>query len=234
MLGVMIPFALFCGSIPFGLLIARWKGVDIRAHGSGNIGATNVGRVLGRKWGLVCFALDVFKGFVPTMAAGFVAGLVGRFGMSWGEAGLWLAVMVAAVLGHVFCPWLKFKGGKGVATGLGAMLGVFPAMALPAVVSMVVWGMVFRLSRTVSVASLAAALLMPALVVGEFAAWSAGVMSDGTPRAERSMMGALPFVAVSVALAGLVVYTHRENIARLRAGRELKFGGKAPTSGSVR
>src|SRR5690349_4488530 len=96
------------GSIPFGLLLGLWRGVDIRKAGSGNIGATNLGRVLGRKWGILCFVLDVLKGAVPVAAAGGAMGVLGRGDLPAGQAWGWLAVAVAAVLGHVFPVWLGF------------------------------------------------------------------------------------------------------------------------------
>lgn len=230
---LLIPAAFLSGSVPFGLIIARSRGVDIRTQGSGNIGATNVGRVLGRKWGLLCFGLDALKGFAPTFAAGLAAGWIGRFDLAPAEAFTWLAIMLAAILGHVFCPWLRFKGGKGVATGLGAMLGVCPPLAVPALASLVLWAIVFRLSRTVSVASLAAALSLPALVVAEFALWVAGLLPLASTPGQASMFSAFPFVLLSIGLVVLVVYTHRSNIARLRAGKELKFREKTARSGAA-
>src|SRR5437016_1587601 len=109
--------AFVSGSIPFALLIGKAHGIDIRAYGSGNIGATNVGRVLGKGAGLLCFALDVLKGFLPTLGAGAVMGLIGGsiFDAPIGPRAAcpWLAVMALSVLGHIFSPWVGFKGGKG-------------------------------------------------------------------------------------------------------------------------
>jgi acyl phosphate:glycerol-3-phosphate acyltransferase len=229
-LAAWIPIAFLLGSIPFGLIISKAKGIDIRAHGSGNIGATNVGRVLGKKWGMLCFALDALKGFAPVLAAGLLASptmLVGEFMMPLHQSAQWLAVMLAAVLGHVFSPWLKFKGGKGVATGVGAMLGIMPALAIPAGLCFVCWLILFRITRTVSVASIAAAFSLPAWVIAQFVLIT--LNQRAMPGTESPMMLALPFVLIAVALVGLVVYTHRANIARLRAGKELKFTGpKSP------
>lgn len=230
-LAAWIPIAFLLGSIPFGLIISKAKGIDIRAHGSGNIGATNVGRVLGKKWGILCFALDALKGFLPVIAAGLLASptmLVGEFMMPLDQSAQWLGVMLAAVLGHVFSPWLKFKGGKGVATGVGAMLGVMPALAIPAALCFVCWLILFRITRTVSVASIAAAFSLPAWVIAQFVLVTLN-QSAGASRPTAPMILALPFVVIALALVALVVYTHRTNIARLRAGKELKFTGtKSP------
>ena len=110
------------GSIPFALLIGRAKGVDIRRHGSGNVGATNVSRVLGRPYGLLCFALDAAKGAGPVVAAGLVQGVFGATVAAVEPTAqwAWLAVAVASVAGHMFSPFVGFRGGKGVATGFGS------------------------------------------------------------------------------------------------------------------
>ncbi len=130
----LLALAFLAGSIPFGLLIAKSKGVDIRAHGSGNIGATNVGRVLGKRFGFACFFLDALKGALPVVIAGLVVGLWGRplEGIASADAWLWLAVGMLALLGHMFSPWIGFKGGKGVATGFGAMVAMWTPLTLPA------------------------------------------------------------------------------------------------------
>jgi acyl phosphate:glycerol-3-phosphate acyltransferase len=115
---IAMAIAFLAGSIPFGLLIAQAKGLDIRKHGSGNIGATNVARVLGMKLGLLCFGLDVLKGLGPTLGAGLAMGVVGTLEVPAIDAWWWLGVMSAAIFGHMFSPWIGFRGGKGVATGL--------------------------------------------------------------------------------------------------------------------
>ncbi len=109
-----IPIAFLCGSIPSGLLICKAKGIDIRKHGSGNIGATNVGRVLGRRWFFICFLCDFAKACVPTLLCGRQLEMLGRFDVLWPHSLIWLGAMVAAVLGNVFNPWLGGRGGKGV------------------------------------------------------------------------------------------------------------------------
>ena len=109
------------GAIPFGLLIGLSRGVDIRQSGSGNIGATNLGRAVGRTWGLVGFLLDVAKGAVPVLAIGAYFGWLGEASLSTGQVTQWLVIAMAAMAGHIFPIYLKFKGGKGVATGFDAL-----------------------------------------------------------------------------------------------------------------
>ncbi len=214
-----IPAAYLVGAIPFGVLIARAKGVDIRQHGSKNTGATNVGRVLGFRFFLLCFALDMLKGLAPTLGAGLVMGVAGARDVEPTDAWLWLAVAAAAVLGHMFSPFLAFKGGKGVATGLGALMGVFPVLTLAAGAAALVWALVFALSRIVSLASIAAAAALPLA--------AAGVLLT---REGASPAAAAPFLAVSAALALLVVVRHRANIRRLLRGEEPRVGGRrSPT-----
>lgn len=207
--------AFLAGSLPTGLLIGRARGIDIRAHGSGNIGATNVTRVLGRGPGAVCFAIDIAKGLLPTLAAGLVLGRLGQLRMPAAEAWIWLGAMLMPVLGHIFCPWLKFKGGKGVATGLGVLLGVFPSLTVPAVLTFATWIAVFAARRYVSLASLAAGLSLPLWTLAEFSLWPGP--GGGFPPA-----GAGPFLGVTAAMAGLVFWTHRANIGRLLKGTELR------------
>src|SRR5262245_28734497 len=158
---LILPYAIIAGAyligaLPFGWLVARWRGVDIFAHGSGNIGATNVGRVLGRRFGLLVFLLDFAKGAIP-VAAGLA--LAARLDPStpvppevYGVgAGL------AALLGHLFSPCLGFRGGKGVATGAGVVVVLFPVAALGALLA---WIAVVSATRTVSLASLTAAVTL--------------------------------------------------------------------------
>jgi acyl phosphate:glycerol-3-phosphate acyltransferase len=220
-----IALAFLAGSIPFGLIIGRARGIDIRQHGSKNIGATNVGRVLGTKLGLLCFALDVAKGLLPTLAAGLAAGLVRPtlldLPIDERVAWLWLTVMAASVLGHTYSPWVRFKGGKGVATGLGGMLGVFPYLAIPALLAFALWTIVLKLSRYVSLASIVAAAALPLLVL----AWA--VVSRARLR-ESNPGSLIPFYVVSALLAFLVIWRHRANISRLLAGTENKIGARRP------
>lgn len=200
--------AYLAGSIPFGLLIGLAKGVDIRQRGSGNVGATNVGRVLGRRWGLVCFVLDVFKGLVPVLSysllmAGAVAEPSGA-----GAALRSLAIAAAAMTGHIFPVWLGFRGGKGVATGLGVLLGMWPVLTVPAILVSLLWFVVVKATGYVSLASMVAAATLPVLAL-------AAALFHGLTAGQTGV-----YLAVTMVLAGLVVVRHRSNIANLRAGTE--------------
>lgn len=203
------------GSIPFGLLIGFARGVDLREHGSGNIGATNAVRVLGKKLGGVCFALDVLKGVLPVLLAGWLTGHLGREPGSApaGETLAFLAVAVTPMLGHIFPVWLGFKGGKGVATGLGVMLGVYPVLTAAVGVAVAVWVCSAMALRMVGISSVLAAVSMP-LAVGAYA----------LSRGGEGAWGLWPYIAVTGALASLVVWTHRGNIARTLAGTEPRIG----------
>ncbi|MBM4112343.1 MAG: glycerol-3-phosphate 1-O-acyltransferase PlsY [Phycisphaerae bacterium] len=202
--------AYLLGSIPFGVLLGQWRGVDVREHGSRNIGATNVGRVLGRRWGYLCFLLDAAKGAVPVAAAGELGGTLGRSADELGSSALlaWLAVPAAALAGHMASPFLGFKGGKGVATGFGALVGFWPLLAFPALAAIGVWIVVLAVGRIVSLASIVAALSLPigVLVAG-------GVSSESWP-----------LVAAASVLALLVVIRHRSNLSRLLRGQEPRIG----------
>jgi glycerol-3-phosphate acyltransferase PlsY len=206
-----IAVGFLIGSIPFGFIIARLKGVDIRRHGSGNIGATNVGRVLGRRLGMTCFVLDVCKGLAPTLGAGVVLGVAGRYVLVGADAWWWLAVMASPVLGHMFSPWIGFKGGKGVATGFGALLGVFPILTWAVLGAFAVWVVVTLATRYVGLASSVAAVAIPIFVAVEFLLLG-------------RMESATPFLVVTGLVAALVLYKHRGNLARLMRGEESKIG----------
>ncbi|MBX3409427.1 MAG: glycerol-3-phosphate 1-O-acyltransferase PlsY [Phycisphaeraceae bacterium] len=224
LVALFILGAYLAGSIPTGLLIGKAKGIDIRTVGSKNIGATNVGRVFGRPYFFLCFAIDFSKSLVPVALAGWWLGGLGVFGpLPAGVSLAWMGVMAAAVLGNIFNPWLGFKGGKGVATSIGALLGVFPALAVPAVAAFVVWFCTLKIKGYISLASIVAAGALPLLAAGQFAADS---LRRGAGMGEALRAGA-PFVAVCAALAALVIWTHRANIARLRAGTEPKAGERA-------
>ena len=203
-----LALAYLAGSIPFGLLLGYLRGVDIRELGSGNIGATNLGREVGPAWGIGCFALDVAKGAVPVLGYGVAAGLIGAAGGgAWPTLG-WLMVAGATMAGHIFPPWLGFKGGKGVATGLGAVLGLYPMLTVAGVLAGALWVPITWVSGYVSVGSMLAALALPVLAVG------AGLVL-GLPAGEVAVLA-----LATLALAGLVVWRHRSNLQRLREGTE--------------
>jgi acyl phosphate:glycerol-3-phosphate acyltransferase len=226
--------AFMAGSVPCGLWISKAFGVDIRQHGSGNIGATNVGRVLGARLGLLCFVMDMLKGFAPVFYIGLyldvIPGLLfARPIQPAHEAWLWTVLMALPILGHMYSPWVGFKGGKGVATGLGALLGVFPYLTIPALGAAVVWGLLVGLTRYVSVASVAATVMLPLMVVGW--AWISVAATDiGPPRTPITHAlalqgpGLIPFYVVTGIMAAFVVWKHRDNLRRLLAGKERRLG----------
>src|SRR3954469_24121105 len=127
----LLPVAYLMGSIPFGLIVGLAKGVDPRKGGSGNIGATNVARMLGKKWFFVVFTLDMCKSLVPMLIASAIAHRIPDEQREWTIYLLWLLVGFAAVLGHMYSVFLRFKGGKGVATSTGVVLGLWPYFTLP-------------------------------------------------------------------------------------------------------
>ena len=192
--------AYLLGSVPFGYLAGRLAGVDVRQRGSGNIGATNVLRVLGRKYGYPVFLADALKGF---FAVRFGLGL----GHLWVVSAYKLGVLAAicAVLGHSFPVWLGFRGGKGVATSAGASFGLFPVETL---IAIVVWIITFLLFRFVSLASLAAAPAVP------ISFWLLAPVT--TP-------GRGWLLAFSVAITVIVFVRHRSNMRRLLRGTEPRF-----------
>ncbi len=216
--------AFACGSVPFGVLIARSKGVDLRTVGSGNTGATNVGRALGRRFGILCFILDALKGAAPVILAGWIAGIlgVGVTSMSSAAAWGWLGVAVFAILGHCFSPWIGFRGGKGVATGFGAVVAMWPVLTIPAISAFAVWAVVLGLTRVMALASMAGALVLPATVLA---------MTLGGGEASTSFRGAIPFLTITGLIAAFVIFRHRSNIARLRQGAESRLGDPKQSSG---
>jgi glycerol-3-phosphate acyltransferase PlsY len=235
--------AYLLGSIPFGLLIGKAQGIDIREHGSGNIGATNLGRVLGKRFFFVCFFLDLSKGLAPTLIAGSIMGTLGRFSIETSDALGWLLVMLCAVFGHLFSPWIGFRGGKGVATALGALLGMFPAMTAPGFGALVVFLVVLALWRYISLASVMAAISLPFWTWFIFSQFQTREMIRrrdhpqwaDLPTEELQIAvpyAGAPFVFVAAALAGLVIYKHRSNLSRLMRGTEPTIGSKHARLGS--
>lgn len=216
--------AFLAGSIPFGPIVARLRGVDLRKVGSGNIGATNVSRALGWKWGVLVYVLDAAKGAAPVLAAGAWAGTLGRDPSQVARADMWwwLMLPIAAVLGHMFSPFVGFRGGKGVATGSGAMLAVYPVLTGPLLIAIGLWAVLLAATRYMSVASIAAAATIP-LAVAAIAGLRTG---EGTPDGELPLAHAVPALVVTGAVAVLVIAKHRGNIERLLAGTEHRLGSK--------
>ena len=205
----LIAFAYFCGALPFGYWAGRLKGIDIRQHGSKNIGATNVIRVLGKKIGIPVFILDVLKGALPTMVAEWW--MQNRYPDEPGTATL-VAVLcaAAAVLGHTFTFWLGFKGGKGVATTAGGLLGLEP---LALVIGLAAWIITFYASRYVALASIVAAIVLPIAMA---------VLMIYRDRLNWVLLG------FGIVMGVLVIVRHRANIARMIAGTENRFAKKKP------
>jgi len=218
MLGYLIInvlLAYLAGSIPTGFLFGKARGIDIRQVGSGNIGATNVFRHLGRTAGIVVLLLDGLKGFV---AVAVFAPLLAGLGPSAADSQIreWfgLSAALAAVLGHNYTCWLYFKGGKGIATSAGVLLALVPASLG---IILAVWLIIFAATRYVSLASICASFTLP------FAAWATG---------ESKTM-----IAVTAGMAVLAIFKHRSNIQRLLAGTEnritIRSAAKQTGSGSA-
>lgn len=193
----------FVGSFPTGYLIGRVAGTDIRRHGSGNIGATNVLRTLGKKYGYAVLLVDALKGFI---AVWFGLWLARRL-----EANTmfvdWFGILgaLSSVVGHTFPIWLRFQGGKGVATSGGAMFGLAPVATM---LALLIWIAVFEATRYVSVASLAAVVALPVLI---------GIFL------ELHLAGSAPIFGLAVLLAVIVCWRHRSNVVRLVQGVEQRF-----------
>ncbi|MBI5724802.1 MAG: glycerol-3-phosphate 1-O-acyltransferase PlsY [Planctomycetes bacterium] len=215
------PLILYCaapvaayiiGSTPFGVIIGKFKGVDLRKAGSGNVGATNVARVLGRSWGYLCFLLDLAKGLAPALAVCLlVRPAAGQTVPSVAQQCVWLGVGMGCILGHVLTFWLKFRGGKGVATALGVVLGIFPYFTWAGLSALAIWIIFTLASRYVSVGSIVAALAFLPLVMAF----------------NHSAIAALwPLEAFAAAMVLLILIRHRSNIARLFRGQENKIGGQ--------
>jgi acyl-phosphate glycerol 3-phosphate acyltransferase len=207
----VLAAAYLVGAIPFGFLIARWRGVDILAHGSGNIGATNVGRVLGRPYGILVFILDFAKGAIPTWVAAQVSlPLDTRVDALIGSKGLPVLAGLAAFLGHLYPICLRFRGGKGVATGAGVVAVLLP---LPALGALLTWIVVVAVTRYVSLASLAAAVAICVLHLAR------------TPAPFDPEHRILTYFCILA--AALVFWRHRANIGRLLRGTENRLERKA-------
>ncbi len=204
--------AYLMGSIPFGFLISKTQGIDIRTVGSGNIGATNVFRSVSKKLGVLTFALDFLKGYCGAALLPFLANALAPAPLE-GLVKDILPVFCGAmtIAGHNWTCFLSFKGGKGIATSAGMLMGLSP---LGVSIALTVWFLIFVTTRYVSVASICAALTMAVLV------WPLHLKTHG-----------VWFPTVLTLLAALAIWKHRSNIARLRAGTEsrIEFGKKGPS-----
>lgn len=196
---VLLIASYLLGSIPFGLLIVKaWKGIDIRKYGSGNIGATNVLRAAGRGPAAVVFLADVSKGLAPVLVAQRLFP---------GTAWMAVAAGMLAMIGHTLSVFLKFRGGKGVATGLGIFIGLAPPAAG---IAFAVWLIVLGIARYVSLASMIGAICVPIVM-----------FTLGTP---------LSYKGFAILAALFVIIKHRTNISRLLQGKEPKIGEKVAAS----
>ncbi len=210
----MIPLSYVIGSIPFGLIVGLSRGVDPRTAGSGNIGATNVGRLLGGRYFAFVFLLDLIKGMTPVL----IAGAVLHFHVvSVMQSSLWIMIGLATLLGNLFSIFLRFRGGKGVATSAGVLIGVFPYCTMPAMIAIVVFIITFVAWRYISLASMVAAVAFPLAYIGLGAARHWPVFSQQ-----------LPMLFFAIIVPVLILWKHRANIARLRSGTESKFGRPRP------
>lgn len=195
--------AYLVGGIPFGFLIGKMRGVDVRTVGSKNIGATNVFRTVGKKWGVLAFACDVLKGLIPTLLA-----------KQWAldpelpPDGSWfpLVVGVMCVVGHMLTPYMKFRGGKGVATAFGMLLGLAPALVGTA---FALFAVVFALFHYISLGSISAAAFLMVAV------WFPILGTEGWRN--------LPQCVLVTLMAAFVIFKHRANIGRLISGTESKI-----------
>ena len=212
------------GSIPFALLIGLANGVDIRTVGSKNIGATNLGRTLGSRFFLHAFLLDAAKGLLPTLAIALLVRSWNKhpgephFGGDGSSIQAWAPMLtaVACVVGHLHSIFLKFKGGKGVATTFGVLLGFWPIFTLAGIGGALVFLVVFLGWRYISLASIVGSLAFPLLVI-----W-VGRSDYALFRLDWHELW--PIVVAAGAMCVMILWKHRANIARLRAGTELKAG----------
>ena len=200
------------GSIPFGLLMGKFKGIDIRQHGSGNIGATNVFRTLGKQLGITCLLLDFAKGLVPVLIAkNMVEPMMAE--QQFTAQSIEVLTALASIMGHNYSPWIGFKGGKGIATTAGAITALMP---FGLVLLILVWAIFTFTTKYVSVGSIAAAASLPILVITGSAYH--GKLANGTWNK--------PLFIFSLIAAILAIWKHRTNIARLKAGTENHIGQK--------
>ncbi len=202
---VILVGSYILGSIPFGYLAGRFAGIDIRKFGSGNIGATNALRVLGKKYGYPVFALDFLKGFGAVrismlMASGPPPG--------WNSPEIFgIAAAMSCVIGHSYPPWLKFKGGKGVATSAGTLFALAPMVCF---IGVAIWIVTFWVTRYVSLASVTAAVALPIVILA---------VSSRNENAKAIFY-------FSVCVAAVVIWRHRSNLSRLLSGTEPRFTRK--------
>jgi len=208
---ILIIAAYLFGSVPFGIIIARLHGKDLRSIGSGNIGATNLSRALGRKWAYFCFVLDACKGLLPMLGAGLLRSQETIIS----ELFLSLGVGCGAILGHILPLYIGFKGGKGVATSFGVALGLWPYYTICSIVSLALWTVVVLLWKYISLASITAAVAFPITLILIIIF-----------KVDWHFYNLWPLVIAAIAIPVMVIIRHRENIKRLLAGTESKVLNK--------
>jgi glycerol-3-phosphate acyltransferase PlsY len=195
------------GSISFAWLISKAHGIDLRKVGSGNLGATNLSRACGRKWAYTCFALDVLKGFIPVFIVKFFI----PDSPSPTILATWMAIGVAAILGHIFPFYLKFKGGKGVATSFGVVLGIWPYYTIPGILAFILWAIIVLIWKYISLASVIAAAMFPVLLILFTAVLKTWELNN-----------LWPLILAAIILCSLVIVLHSSNIKRILEGTEHK------------
>lgn len=212
-LAMLAAIAYFIGALPFGLVSGKLKGIDIREHGSKNIGASNAGRVLGRRYFWIVFVLDLLKSLVPmASASAIVQTQIAPGDRTQATYLLWITVGLLAILGHVFPVYLKFRGGKGVATSAGVILGLWPYFTIAGLAAVAAFVVVVKLTKYISLSSITAAIVFPIAYasLGLIRGW------DLTGRQ-------LPLGVIALLISGLVLWRHRENMQRLLHGTENKI-----------
>ncbi|MDD5458248.1 MAG: glycerol-3-phosphate 1-O-acyltransferase PlsY [Phycisphaerae bacterium] len=205
---ILIVASYFLGSIPFALILAKLHKKDLFTIGSGNLGATNLSRALGKKWGYFCFLLDVCKGFIPM----FIGSRMISSPPTTAELFLWLFAGIAAVMGHVFSIYIGFKGGKGVATSFGVALGAWPYFTLVSACVLVVWIICVLIWRYISLASIIAAFSFPLFLSAAIA-----ILPDW------NFPTLWPLLLAALLIAFMVTIRHKENIKRIARGTESKI-----------
>jgi glycerol-3-phosphate acyltransferase PlsY len=212
------------GSVPFAWVIGKSKGVDIRTVGSKNIGATNLGRTLGPQYFWYAFLLDAAKGFLPTLLASLLVRHLNAREFITPPPGhplpYWAPLLtgVACVVGHLLPLYLKFKGGKGVATGFGVVLGFWPVYTLAGLLAGAFFVFVLMIYRYISLASMSAAIAF-AVFVAALSSWQNRWLDTFLPPGDR-----VPLIIVACLFAALIIFRHRANLSRLLKGTEPKVG----------
>ncbi len=230
---IWIPplIAFLLGSIPFGLLIAKSQGINIREHGSGNIGATNVLRIVGKKYGIACFVLDFLKGLIPalfgislfyfgdthhTFALSFLEPHAILLDDQFSAQSMQVFTGLCAILGHNYSPWVNFKGGKGIATSAGVLAALMPFALC---ILIIIFILTYKLTRYISVASMVGAGSLPILVF--LGSIYHGKFQAGTWNK--------PLLIFALFVAFMAIWKHRSNIKNLINGSEHKFTSKSKT-----